>query len=80
MAVANAEICNVIADFGNGMDTIGLTGGITQADISLVTAGGSLPFENADTLIRLGPEGDFLGLVRNTTPGELVGRFTTFLG
>ncbi len=80
MAVANAELCNVIADFGNGMDTIGLTGGITQADISLVTAGGSLPFENADTLIRLGSEGDFLGLVRNTTPGELVGRFTTFLG
>ena len=77
-AVANPSFADVIFDFGNGADLIGLTGGTTEADISLVAGGGSLPFTNADTLIRLGA--DFLGVVLNTAPGAIAGRFTTAPG
>ena len=79
-AVANPSFADVIFDFGNGADLIGLTSGTTEADISLVAGGGSLPFTNADTLIRLGTGGDFLGVVLNTTPGGIAGRFTTAPG
>lgn len=79
-AVANPAFADVITDFGNGVDQIGLTGGLTEAGISLVSGGGSLPFSASDTLIRVGTGGDFLGVVLNVTPGLLTGRFTNAPG
>lgn len=76
-AVANASLTDQIFDFGVGSDLIGLTGGLTESGISLVSGGGSLPFTAADTLIRIGTTGDFLGVVFNFTPGQLAGRFTS---
>jgi Ca2+-binding RTX toxin-like protein len=76
-AVANPSFADVINDFGVGIDQIGLTGGLTEAGISLVAGGGSLPFSASDTLIRVGTGGDFLGVVLNVTPGLLAGRFTS---
>jgi Ca2+-binding RTX toxin-like protein len=76
-AVANASLTDQIFDFGVGSDLIGLTGGLTETGISLVSGGGNLPFTAADTLIRIGTTGDFLGVVFNFTPGQLAGRFTS---
>jgi Ca2+-binding RTX toxin-like protein len=79
-AVPNPSFADVITDFGNGVDQIGLTGGLSESGITLVSGGGSLPFSASDTLIRIGTGGDFLGVVLNVTPGLLTGRFTSAPG
>lgn len=80
-AVANSLLTDIIFDFSLGgalgADLIGLTGGLTETGISLVPGGGTLGFTAADTFIRLGTTGDFLGVVLGRTPGELAGRFTS---
>jgi Ca2+-binding RTX toxin-like protein len=74
-AVSDPTLVDAIADFGDGFDQIGLTGGLTESSISLVSGGGSLPGTPDDTLIRIGTSGDFLGGVVGVKPAELVGKF-----
>ncbi|MDJ1181984.1 beta strand repeat-containing protein [Roseofilum casamattae] len=57
-----------ISDFGNGFNLIGLTNGLTQANLQLLQVG-------SDTEIRF--NNLVLGIVERTTPGQLNGRFTS---
>ncbi len=79
-AVSNSLLADVIIDFNSiagDFDRIGLTDGVTESGISLVPGGGSLGYTAADTFIRLGTSGDFLGVVLGASVGVLTGRFTT---
>lgn len=69
---------DVILDFGNGADIIGLTGGLTEADLQLLEI--SINTSNgvvASTAINFVENGQIkgLGVVLGKTPGELTGRF-----
>jgi Ca2+-binding RTX toxin-like protein len=76
--VANPLFADSINDFGNGADLIGLTGGTTEADLSLLVGSTVDPsFGAGDTVIRLGATGNYLGVVFGVTPGALAGLFTS---
>lgn len=68
--VTNPDLADVIADFQliNQSDRIGLTGGLTQANLDL------RPFNNG-TLIINATNNQFLGFVSNVAPTDLNGRF-----
>lgn len=73
-AVGNVALADTIADFEVGVDAIGLTAGLTVADISLTASQGS-------TVIAIGdPTGDILGVVAGVLPGELGDSFVTVGG
>lgn len=68
-AVNDAALADVIADFNNGFDRIGLTAGLTAADISLEA--GSLSAGSSDTLIRNKADGAILGWVQGILPSGI---------
>jgi hypothetical protein len=65
-AVSTVFQADRIKDFGNGFDLIGLTDGLTQANLQLIQTG-------SDTAILF--NGLYLGVVERTTPGALNNRF-----
>lgn len=69
-AVTDAAAADRIADFGNGFDQIGLSGGLTEASLRLEAAG-------SDTLIRVASSGNILGRVVGVSAAQLSGRFVS---
>ncbi|WP_377476449.1 MAG: calcium-binding protein [Microcoleus anatoxicus] len=65
-----AVTADLITDFGNGLDRIGLTGGLTEAQIALES------FEGA-TLIKNQTSGGILGRVAGVSATQLNGRFVS---
>ncbi len=59
---------DVILTFEIGIDTIGLTGILTEADLELEQVG-------TNTLIKLADSGQYLGLVNRTLAADLEGSF-----
>ncbi|WP_019500063.1 calcium-binding protein [Pseudanabaena sp. PCC 6802] len=57
-----------IFDFNPDTDEIGLTGGVSEGDLSLVADGDN-------TLIRLGVSGEYLGVVDGVSPEKIAGHF-----
>ncbi|HLO50879.1 MAG TPA: S8 family serine peptidase [Kamptonema sp.] len=74
-AAQNPEQADVITDFKHFFwkNSIGLTGGLTVADITLESA--SLTPGSNDTLIRIRQSGAVLGWVADVSPDYLNGRF-----
>ena len=64
---------DIITDFNSTVDNIGLTGGLTEADLSLEEY--STNNNQIDTLIRVTNTGAILGRVYSTSPDELLGHF-----
>jgi hypothetical protein len=74
-AALTPETADIITDFKHFFwkDLIGLTGGLTVADITLESA--SINPGSNDTLIRIKQSGAFLGWVLGVSPDYLNGRF-----
>ncbi|MBD2181296.1 PQQ-dependent sugar dehydrogenase [Planktothrix sp. FACHB-1355] len=68
-AVNDAALADIIREFNNGFDRIGLTGGLTAADISLEI--GSLAAGSSDTIIRVKSDGAILGWVEGVLPNQI---------
>lgn len=60
---------DIIREFNNGLDRIGLTAGLTAADLSLEA--GSIAPGSADTLIRIRTSGAILGWVEGVSPNQI---------
>jgi len=67
-AVDNLSGADVILIFESGTDSIGLTDGLTEADLDLQQLG-------TNTLIRLASNGQYLGLVNRTSVADIEGNF-----
>lgn len=68
-AVNDVGFADIIREFNNGLDKIGLTGGLTAADLSLEA--GSLFSGSSDTLIRVKSSGAILGWVEGVSPNQI---------
>ena len=68
--VSDPAVADTIADFNSFEDAIGLTDNLTEADITLETVSGT-----PNTVIKIRQSGAILGLVANTSPQNLSGKF-----
>ncbi|GET35439.1 L-sorbosone dehydrogenase [Microseira wollei NIES-4236] len=68
-AVNDAASADIIREFNNGLDRIGLTGGLTAADIALEP--GSLGPGMGDTLIKIRASGAILAWVEGVLPNQI---------
>lgn len=68
-AVTDAASADIIREFNNGLDRIGLSGGLTAADLSLEAA--SIAPGGAGTLIRIRSSGAILGWVEGVSPNQI---------
>lgn len=68
-AVTDPALADIIREFNNGFDNIGLTNGLTAADLSLEAT--SLTVGSSDTLIRIKSSGAILGLVEGILPNQI---------
>ncbi len=66
--VFNTANADVVTDFQVGIDFIGLTNGLRESDLSLISEGNN-------TIIRIGSNGAILGVIQGITPNGLAGRF-----
>ncbi len=76
-ATYNRIEADIIGDFGNGSDRIGLTGGLREADLRFIAGGDGFGYTPFDTVLQVNATGEYLGVVIGTTPGQLSGRFVT---
>uniref|UniRef100_A0ACD5GVE5 S8 family serine peptidase n=1 Tax=Desertifilum tharense IPPAS B-1220 TaxID=1781255 RepID=A0ACD5GVE5_9CYAN len=67
-AATDAALADFIQDFEVGIDRIGLTGGITAANLTFNVAGGN-------TVISIANSNQTLGIVAGVTPDRLAGSF-----
>ncbi|MCC3512834.1 MAG: peptidase S8 [Oscillatoriales cyanobacterium] len=68
--VSDPAVADAIADFNSFEDAIGLTDNLTEADLTLETVSGT-----PNTVIKIRQSGAILGLVANTSPQNLSGKF-----
>lgn len=74
------NLVDIIADFNNADDAIGLTGSLVESNITFVTGGvNGLPYTSNDTLLQLNisSTGSYIGVVLNATPEQLQGNFVS---
>ncbi|MCC3531633.1 MAG: S8 family serine peptidase [Microcoleus sp. PH2017_22_RUC_O_B] len=69
-AVSNPAVADIITDFNSFEDAIGLTDNLTEADLTLETVSGT-----PNTVIKIRQSNAILGLVANTSPQNLSGKF-----
>jgi subtilisin family serine protease len=68
--VSDPAVADAIADFNSFEDAIELTDNLTEADLTLETVSGT-----PNTIIKIRQSGAILGLVANTSPQNLSGKF-----
>ncbi len=71
-AIDDVAFADLIVNFQVGIDKIGLTGGLTQNDLSF-------EFINGDTIIRIAQSNQILGIVNDVAPNQLSGSFVNVL-
>jgi len=74
-AVTDPAAADIITDFNSSVDSIGLTGNLTEADLIFEQI--AIAPNTSNTLIKIRSDGAILGLVANTSPKDLSGRFTS---
>jgi Ca2+-binding RTX toxin-like protein len=77
-ASTDPNVVDIIGDFNSSTDLIGLTASVSESNLTLLAGGtNGLPYSSSDTIIRLNisDAGNYLGVVLNTTPDRLQGRF-----
>jgi Ca2+-binding RTX toxin-like protein len=77
-ASTDPNVVDVIGDFNNSSDLIGLTASVSESNLTLLSGGANgLPYSSSDTIISLNisDAGNYLGVVLNNTPDQLQGRF-----
>jgi hypothetical protein len=67
-AQTDVAFADLIADFQVGIDTIGLSGGLTAANLRLETV-------DRNTVIRVDDSGQILAVVNSVKPDQLLGSF-----
>jgi subtilisin family serine protease len=72
-AVFEPAVADIITDFNSFVDSIGLTGDLTEADLLLEEI--SIDPNISNTLIKIRQSGAILGLVANASPQDLTGTF-----
>ena len=72
-AVSDPAAADLITDFNSFVDSIGLTDNLTEADLILEQI--SIAPGISNTVIKIRGSGAILGLVANTSPQALTGRF-----
>jgi serralysin len=74
------NLADIIADFSSTEDSIGLTGSLVESNLTFVAGGtNGTPYTSNDTIIQvnISGSGNFIGVVLNTTPAQLQGRFVS---
>ncbi len=72
-AVTNAAAADIITDFNSSVDAIGLTDNLTETDLIIEQI--AIGPNTSNTVIKIRQSGAILGLVANTSPKDLAGKF-----
>jgi hypothetical protein len=72
-AVTNAATADIITDFNSSVDAIALTDNLTETDLIIEQI--AIGPNTSNTVIKIRQSGAILGLVANTSPKDLAGKF-----
>lgn len=72
-AVTNSAAADIITDFNSSVDAIALTDNLTETDLIIEQI--AIAPNTSNTLIKIRQSGAILGLVANTSPKDLTGKF-----
>ena len=72
-AVSNAATADIITDFNSSVDAIALTDNLTETDLIIEQI--AIAPNTSNTVIKIRQSGAILGLVANTSPKDLAGKF-----